>query len=260
MMRRLYYIFIPVLILGCAKKGLITYDEGAGIYFDNRNIFLDTINVSWGTKNSEIQEQSITLEVKLFGKVSDVDRPFKIAVKNNPEDTLQAVENIDYKPFSKDYFMPKGEASAFIKVDLLRNPILQTENRILTIELQETEELKFLYSRRQTDSLDNVRLIDAQRVIKMNENFPRPAWWLLFGDRIFGRWSLKKQILICDLMGIDREKWIGNLGSDPNFTEGYLRFCGVKVHRWLQEQKANGNTQYEDDMVTEMEMGPDSRR
>ncbi|MBL1411215.1 DUF4843 domain-containing protein [Sphingobacterium faecale] len=259
-MKRLLYLVVALCLLGCTKKELLTYTDGDGLFFDTREMFLDTVNVSWGLKNNEIKTQKVKLNVKLIGHVADYDRTFYVKVKDDPSDLYQAKIGVDYQQFPLEYVLPKGKASTMIEIDVLRNPILHEENRWLTVQLVETDEFKFLYSRKLEDSLGNRRLLDVQRVIKMNENFPKPRWWLVFGDRVFGKWSLKKQILICELMGIDREKWVGDVVSDPTFSEGYLRFCGVKVHRWLEEQKKNGETYYEADDITPMQMGPDSKR
>lgn len=259
-MRYLIFILSILALASCSKKELMTYEEGSGIFFDTKDMVLDTVGVAWGLKNSDVLSQKVRFEVKLIGQVTDYDRKFKIKVKHDVTDTLEAKENVDYKAFPLEYAIPKGKASAFIEVELLRTPILATENRILTIQLEESVELGFLYTRQQVDTLGVARKLDVQRVLKMNENFPQPRWWGIFGNNIFGNWSLKKQILICEIMEIDREKWIGDVVTDPKFSEGFLRFCGVKMHRWLQDRKAQGNPYFEADNVTPMEMGSGSKR
>lgn len=63
-------------------------------------------------------------------------------------------------------------------------------------------------------------------------------------DKIF--WSLvaEKTALICDVMNIDREDFV-----KTKLTEGYLKFVGKYMHRWLQD-----NPQ-EDENGKPMEMG-----
>jgi hypothetical protein len=138
---------------------------------------------------------------------------------------------------------------------LIRNESLKESNKTLTIALEESDELKFIYSRKIADTLNNVRFLDVQRVIKMNENFPIPRWWSIYGTKYFGTWSMKKSILICDMVGIKREKWVGDVLRDEEFNEGILRYAGVYIHRWLAQQ----NPPILEDNGTPMEMGRDSK-
>lgn len=68
----------------------------------------------------------------------------------------------------------------------------------------------------------------------MNENFPRPGWWTREGQKRFGDWSQTKAGLICDVMNIDREVWLGVLG-EGTFTQGYLSYVGKYMYRWLRK-------------------------
>lgn len=256
-MIRLIAIFIIVNILSsCSKDELITYEEGSGIYFDNSSILLDTITVPWGLKDTEIKEQKVKMEVHLFGKVVDYDRYFNVKVVEENTDTTQAFENIHYRPFPTKYLLKAGEAKVIMEITLLRDESLKKGNKTLTIALEESEELKFIYSRKTVDSTNTVRLLDIQRVIKMNENFPMPRWWSTYGTMYFGTWSMKKSILICDLLGINREKWVGDVLRDEEFNQGILKYAGVYTHRWLAEQ----NPVVLEDDGKPMEMGRDSKR
>lgn len=255
-MKRLFYILIGFALISCDKNELLTYEEGSGIYFDNSQIQRDTVPVSWGLKNTEVQEQAIRLEVRLIGQVRDYDRPFNINVIEEPGDPRAARPGTDYKPFPLEYTIPAGQASAIIDIDVLRSPDLVEGQRNLTIRLEESDELKFMYSRKLTDTLQNTHWLDIQRVLKITENFPQPNWWLIYGQKYFGDWSATKSILICDMMGIDRETWVGQVHATPEFSEGRLRFAGVYIHRWLQQQ--NPPVLDEDD--SPMEMGPLSQR
>lgn len=256
MKRFIFLAAIITLISSCDKNDLIVYEEGSGIFFDNRNILLDTISVPWGLKETEIKEQTLKIEVHLFGKVVDYDRAFNVEILSNPEDSTMAVENKDFRPFPTEYIIPAGEATAVIEIDLLRDEALKNGPKTLTIALRETDEFKFLYSRKTVDSTNTTRMIDTQRVIKMNENFPMPRWWPIYGTRYFGSWSMTKSILICDMMNISREKWVGNVLMDEDFNEGILRYAGVYVHRWLAEQ----DPAILDEDGSPMEMGRESKR
>lgn len=256
MMRYISIALIGLLMSSCDKNELQKYEEGSGIYFDNQSIMMDTIGVSWGLKNTDVIEQKIKMEVHLFGKVVDYDRPFNITIKQTAGDTTQAKVNEHYRTFPTSYIIPAGKSKAVIEIDLLRSESLKYGSKTLTIGLEESDELRFLYSRKVTDSTNVTRLLDAQRVLKMNENFPIPRWWYIHGTRYFGNWSMKKSILICDLMDISRERWVGDVLSDEDFNEGILKYAGVYVHRWLATQ----NPVILDEDGKPMEMGRDSKR
>lgn len=256
-MKKLLYLVLGIAVLqSCSREDLMTYEEGSGIYFDNAGILLDTIDVPWGLKNTDQVEQTLRLQVKLVGQVKDYDRKFRIKIQTTGKDSLRATEGVDYRSFASEYILAKGKASATIAIDLLRDAVLLTENRLLTVALEESDEFGFLYTRKLPNKDGTTRPLDTQRVIRLTENFPTPRWWPVYGADYFGKWSVKKSILICDLMDIDRERWVGQLYADPDFTEGLLRFSGVFVHRWLKEQ----NPAVLDEDGKPMEMGPLSKR
>ena len=109
-----------------------------------------------------------------------------------------------------------------------------------------------------TDEDGNVtsRDIDLQRVILMDESLPMPGWWSYRGEPYFGTYSQTKAVLICDVMNIDRKRWV-----DLNaLSEGYLKFCGRYMQRWLNEQyelDPSNPLLYEDD-GRRIEMGEKS--
>lgn len=250
-MKKIIFIFCMSLLFGACEEEIDVYGGENGIYFDTKEILLDTVDVAWGLKVSEVREQVVRLRVKLFGDVAAYDRAFAIEIESDPADTLKAVEGIDYRPFPLEYTIPANKAETFIEVPVLRSEALKKEPRRLTIKLKETPQLKFLYSRQIAVDSVTVRDVDTQRVIKMTEDFPQPWWWRRFGQSIFGDWSVTKSVLICDQLNIDREIWIGDLIGD--LTTGFLKFAGQYMHRYLQEHPTL------DEDGEPMQMGPDSQ-
>ena len=288
-----YILFnIGILALGMAavscQKDLDTYQGEDGMYFDTTykgaETMTDTIDISWGMKNSYITSQDIELVVKLIGNTAPYDRAFEIVIEEAPtyvslynpnEDdesngdtdenddpayeeepstvvpTLDAISGEDYVIAKTNYVMAAGEAKAVIPITLLRRSDLHLAKRSFKIRLIENNELKFLYSRSlpEYNAEGEVvgRPMDFQRIIRMDESFPIPTWWYVRGEPYFGTFSQKKAALICDVMNIDRERWMND-----ELQPGYLRFCGNYMYKYLQE-----NPQYEDD-GTLMEMGPES--
>ena len=248
---------------GC-QKDLDTYQGESGIYFDHQeketqnNLRADTLSFGWGQIDGDSLETKISLRINLIGDVADYDRKFQVLVTETiiPEELKgkmeAAVEGVDYRAFETECMIPAHEVSTNLDITLLRTEALQTESRALTIALQETEELKFLYSREITDKENNRRRIDLQRVIVMNENLAKPDWWYRH-EAIFGEYSMKKSITICDVMGIDRTEWISNAYGNRT---AYLIFIGQYMQRWLNEQNP---PIYEEDGETLMTMGPNSQ-
>ena len=197
-------LFLLLILVGCVscEKEIDTYEGGSGIYFADGGLFSDTLRVAWGLKNSDVKTQSIQLQVCLYGNTANYDRKFNIEIYSDT-DTLSAIEGVDFKAFDTEYVIPANQAEAFIDIDLLRTEDLVKHPKRFVVKLIENPELQFIYTREVAVQIDSVnfkmRDIDYQRVIVMNENFPMPAWWNLYGTKYFGVWSQKKSSLICSV-------------------------------------------------------------
>lgn len=246
----IYILIIASCFMSC-EEVVDSYQGESGIYFDNTNISADTLKIAWGLDKSEVRERIVKLRVNLFGNVVDYDRIFTVDIRSDINDTIAATAGIDYKMIKTEYKIPANQEFTVIELPIIRTDILTKHARRFKVILNETPELRFLYSRETRTDSGEIRKLDIQRVIYMNEDFPRPWWWNEYGENIFGKWSVKKSILICDELNIDRRIWIGNLVDD--FTIGYLKFAGKYMHRWLQQ-----NPTTEED-GTPMEMGADSK-
>lgn len=250
------YILLTILLLGGflfggCEKDLDTYSGGSGIYFNNNEMLNDTISVAWGMKPSDERSQRLTLQVDLYGNVVSYDRKFSIEIVSSEDDTLRAEEGVDYETLPLEYVIPANKASVEIGISLKRRENLSEKPRRFTVKLVENEELQFLYSRQVMVDSVNYRYLDFQRVIYMTEDFPQPSWWNREGQSRFGDFSQKKASLICDVMNIDREVWLGPVGFG-DFTQGYLSYVGKAMHQYLQK-----NPTLDEDGEW-MEMGPDS--
>ena len=246
---------IAMVALVSCEKEMINYEGGNGIYFDTEGMMLDTVSVHWGLKNSDVTEQEIQLKVMLIGNVTDYDRNFSVEIETREGDDSAAIEGVHYEPILKLHTIKAGEAETTIKVKLKRAPELMNKPARFAIKLVENEELAFLYTRYGAQMVDDTtvvsRPLDYQRAIYIDEKFPIPSWWPYYGQQYFGDWSMKKAILICDVLEIDRELWMKDIVA--GLTAGYVKFAGRYMQRWLNE-----NPQYEDD-GTLMVMGPESQ-
>lgn len=243
-MKKLITYILPLLLIAFTncEKDISTYSGGSGIYFDTNEIYDDTVAVAWGLNNSDVTTRQLKLRVCLYGNTASYDRKFNIEVTSEEGD-FGAREGIDFQPVSTECVMPANSAEAFVTIQLLRASDLAQQPRRFTVKLIENEELHFIYSRLTTvyngndDKTGTIRSLDFHRVIYMDESFPVPGWWYVYGEEIFGNWSATKATLICDVMGIDRERWVS---TDENGLQlGYLKFVGRYMYRWLQEHPTN---------------------
>lgn len=253
----IYMLIMFMIFLGACEQKMDIYEGASGIYFDPTEAVLDTIVVPWGLKNSDVKKQNMSLRVCLMGDAAPYDRKFMIRVIADEHDTLRAVEGEDFRLQQKEYAILAGKADASIEIELLRADDLAERPRRFTLQLEETEELGFLYSRMQTslDSLEETveRAIDYQRVIYMDERFKTPVWWSLYGDNFFGKFSTKKAIFICDHMGYEREDFVAPF-TESNLNEAKLRFAARYLHEYLQEHPEM------DEDGEPMTMGPDAQK
>ncbi|MGL5683009.1 MAG: DUF4843 domain-containing protein [Marinifilaceae bacterium] len=233
-MKKIFISILCLLTFVSCDEEIDIYNGESGMYFSTKDVLSDSIFISWGLKPTDVISQQIDLVVNLYGNTAPYDRPFQIRVVEFTSDSLQGFVNQDFLPVETSHVIPKNSNNVKIPVTILRNPKLKERKRAFKIELIENDELQVLYSRRTMLEDSTIYELERQRVIVMDEKFPKPWWWSNIGQGIFGTWSVTKSALICDVMKIDREVWVGDLVG--NFTSGYLTFVGQYMHRWLQEQ------------------------
>ena len=250
-MRKLIFALVLGVIFSCCKEDIALFEGNSSIYFDND---YDTLYVSWGMVPTGIKTQEVQLRVNLFGEVKTYPRKFNILVQAEETDTLHAQAGVDYLSFPLEYEMPPLTDHIFIDIELLRTDTLMKQARRFTVRLLENEEFGFEYMKyRRRKSDDALIPVNDHWAIQMNEEFPRPWWWYRIGEPIFGGWSAKKGILICDIGNIDRPLFFDDLtGVDGRLTEARLKFVGRKLHLWLQENPTP------DEDGNPMEMGEES--
>lgn len=252
-MKPLIFALLLCLLFGSCKQEIDLYEGGSSIYFPYQG--LDTFWIAWGAVNSSERTMDLSLQVQLFGKVTNYPRKFSIKVISDEADSLHAVAGVDYEPFPLEYEMPPLSDHAFIDITLLRTDTLIKQGRRFTVQLLSNEEFGFEYMNYKMLPDSTYVMTDDHMVIYMDETFPEPSWWFRVGVPAFGKWSPTKGILICDVAGIDREKFQSDLdGKNGNLTVNYIKFVGRKIHLWLLEHPTldeNGEL---------MEMGEESKK
>lgn len=216
----LYILLLLLLFIGC-KQDISLYNGDSSIYFSDNN-YDDTIRVNWGSVDTKTLETELILRVGIFGKITKHKRKFSIEIYNKQtcKDSC-AVENVDYQPIATEYEVKTNVSYVDIKIVLLRSDILKNHDRYFGIRLIPNQDFSFNFMRYKTIGGEETDImLDDHRIIYMDDKFPEPWWWKRIGIAIFGEWSVKKGILICDIGKIKREKFQGELtGQDGAITE-----------------------------------------
>ena len=251
-MRRWIFFMLFGSVLFACKQEIDLYEGESSIYFDDN--YAGYYEVTWSTTDSDIKKMDIQLKVNLFGAVKDYPRKFNIQVISEETDSLHACPGVDYTPFPLEYEMPAMVNHTYINIELLRTDTLLKQGRMFTVQLVPNENFGFEYMKYYWNPEDSTNVaLNDHCTVYMDEKFPEPWWWYRIGVPIFGKWSVTKGLLICDVGGIERAKLQGDLnGIDGALTEAFLKFVGRKVHLWLQEHPTL------DEDGEPMEMGEDS--
>lgn len=273
-----YIVIVAVGIVCSCQNEYITYtDDESGIYFNELKVSSSTqTTIAFGLIHSSITSDTVEMKVTLIGQLKDYDREFVFVPVEMTKDQIiydnDSVEidrykpalglrpdgSSDYKILTKKPIIPAGANEGIVLVELFRNDLaIVEESRKITFELRENENFKFMYPINPSD----VHTTSFSYVI--TEKIYTPWWWKggnipgtsIKGSDMYGDYSKEKSLMIADLFGINRAVWIDGELSEIGGV-GQLRLTAIKFQKYLNEQKALGNTIYEADGTTEMTMGP----
>lgn len=263
-MRKIIFILSIVSLFGIGcEKSISTYSGESTIYIDGQSMN-DSISIPFAYLPQNETQYDYTFRVNTMGKPTTYDRTFIIEKIDEYDSENQAIEGVDYVSMKfGEYTIPAGKSFLDITINFKRNPILlKGVIRKLSFKLVETKDFKFLYNRYFesvryvtngdiTDTIRYNRYIDTQRSIKLSEEIKRQSWWTggTQGHSSLGVWSVKKSLLICDVLKLDRLKWLTNDQLSIT-TEPYLSYIGRAMHLWLLENPTI------DENGEPMKMGP----
>lgn len=224
---------------GC-QSDFETY-SGENVIFMNETT--DTTRFSFTYVDGKFESQTQEIKIKTIGEVCGYDRV--VSIKFTP---TKAIEGTDFEPLEKDYFVKAGETTLVIPIVMKRTEALQTEARIIDMELQENEYFKTYYDFGSSDKITWVNTNRLRQTLIFSEFMTqRPSQW---DPYVLGTFSPKKFRLICEEMGIAREKFL-----DSSYMSARTSYIGKYMKKFLADEKAAGRTVYEEDGVTEMKMG-----
>lgn len=234
-------IFMLLVLLvagyGCESE----YEDYSGTDAIYMNETTDTTRFSFTYVDVDRQVQEI--KIKTIGQVYDYDRTVNLKIT-----PVNAIESVDFEPLAEQYVVKAGENSLVVPIVMIRTGALQKEEKVIDMELLENEYFKTYYDYGSGDRVTWVKTNRLKQTLIFSEFMnQRPATW---DPYVLGTFSQKKFNLICNEMGIAREKFL-----DSKYMSYRTNYIASYMKKYLAEQKAAGNTIYEEDGVTEMTMG-----
>lgn len=234
-----------ILPLSCTDS-LETYSGEAGIYFAMRvessavntdTLYCETSSLPFIVTDAD--RAVFNLKVKILGAVSDRDRQISIEVV--PEETDALAE--DYDPLLPGYTLPAGAVFGSIPITFHRTASLEGQERRLTVRLIGNNDFALPITLWKNSSDEYVNVV-KHTIIISDKYVQLPG----YAEGFFGPFSEKKMKLLLEVLGLE----ISDFNEEMPYTQA--KAYGQKFDRYLKEQKAAGNTIYEDD-GTEMTAG-----
>lgn len=234
-----------ILPLSCTDS-LETYSGEAGIYFAMRvessavntdTLYCETSSLPFIVTDAD--RAVFNLKVKILGAVSDRDRQISIEVVPEETDALEE----DYDPLLPGYTLPAGAVFGSIPITFHRTASLEGQERRLTVRLIGNNDFALPITLWKNSSDEYVNVV-KHTIIISDKYVQLPG----YAEGFFGPFSEKKMKLLLEVLGLE----ISDFNEEMPYTQA--KAYGQKFDRYLKEQKAAGNTIYEDD-GTEMTAG-----
>lgn len=245
-MKKFIYILLLAAAVSCTSE-IQTYHGEAGVYFAMRDN-VSTVNVDTLYRESSSlpfivtssKDSVFNLKVKILGEVSEHDRHISVRVVENMTTALEE----DYEPLQTSYILSAGEVYGLIPICFHRKASLEGQERSLTVELLENEDFVLPIKRWRNSSTEYVDVVRHTIVIS-DKYVQLPG----YRTGYFGPFSAKKMEILLELSGLRLSDF-----NEP-LSVTFSKSLGQNLDRYLAAQKAQGNTVYEDDGVTEMTAG-----
>lgn len=250
-MKKILILSITLLFIAgftsCTKEEIETYSGKDNIYFspavvsyislNGAKILTDSIGLSFSLDNPVITERLFKIPIAVQGKASNVDREVKIAI--DPSST--AIKDTHFTIPDK-IIIPAGKVVDTIRVLVKRTPDMKKNAFSLVFNLEENEFFKTEMQTKVINVLTKKTMSFIQFELTFDDLLSQPKGWIV---GFFGTFSAKKFFMMCDLMNLDPTIFNaspGAVGLSIPEVQYYQNF----MKRYLAEQKASGNTVYEE--------------
>lgn len=244
-----YIIALVIIVLNIScKKSLGTFSSDSSIYFYDAgrlprftgDAIKDSTIVSFSLSKS--QDSVVNMIVAAIGPNADHDRPYVLEV--NPKST--AVAGVHYTILNNSFQIRKNKSLDTVKIKFFRKADMQAANLLLSFDLKPNENFTTTYNNKVANTTTGQIHSYVAYKWYVNDIIKKPARWL---DVYVGVFSRKKLSLMVTVLGADPAY------MDSAISIGELAAYGKFMQRYLNEQKALGNTILEEDGNI-MVMGP----
>lgn len=239
-----------VLVCGCRKEGFITYNMPDNIYFSGAGPAAlddnDSVDVSFAHIDPTLNEMYVRVPLSVTGVPGKADRTYKV-VADEGTNLSSAYYELPANPIFR-----AGMVRDTLVVKLKKGVEMQTEKFTLVLKLvaggdfQTEYPWQYAYS---NPSEGRSSLLHYK--ITVSDMFtPGPRWPGY--SSYFGTFSKKKILLIHELSGLPIDFYTKPNSALTGVAE--MQVIAVSISRYLADQKASGNTIYDED-GSEMKMG-----
>lgn len=185
MKKALTYIFILLAAFqftACRESLPKNFDDVSGVYFNFRvrGVAADSTAVTFVYVDEDYLD--VVVPVQLLGRMSSSERPIALRI-----DADGSAEGVDYEVVTPAVIKPDTTALNFT-LRLFRTPALQTENRLITLVLEENNHFGAPFQ-------------NTFRITYTDQFTVAPEGWM---SLFVGAFSREKFELLCDIMQIKR--------------------------------------------------------
>lgn len=247
-MKKILILSITLLSLlgltSCDKEEIEVYKDTNNIYFPlavfpayNNGPLIDSTGFSFSFDKASITERVYRIPIRVQGTVSDIDRKIKVSV-----DTLSTAVLGTHFSLPENIVLHAGKEIDSIPVTVHRALDLKDKSVTLVLNLEGNEFFTVNMKDRVTNVLTQKKLHYTRFKLTFTDKLIQPIGWQ---SGAFGVFTAKKFFLMCELMNLEPEMFNQPQGS-PGLSIPEVQYYGSFMRRYLADQKANGNTVYEE--------------
>ncbi|UZD21139.1 DUF4843 domain-containing protein [Algoriphagus halophytocola] len=248
MKKTIQHIFLLLAIAvcwSCVEDELITFQKEDSIYFPlstegtSNNPNTDSLFYSVGLVPKTFTDSTVSIPVKVLGTLMNEDRSFTVELAQG----TTAKEGVDFE-FINDHMIPAGEVSSTIDIRLIKTEEIANDTVVVKLKLLPNDHFNTEMTT-YTDVYGKAVLSHVDLDIYLTGVIQEPRYWF---EPYLGKFSAKKFFLMVEVLEFDPLIYMGNVSLSQS------QYFGLAMKRYLDQQKALGNTIYDED-GTEMEMG-----
>ncbi|GGH27736.1 DUF4843 domain-containing protein [Sphingobacterium alkalisoli] len=242
---------IPVLVLFSCEKELHKYEGKPTIYFNeagrlpdySSEVIKDSTLLSFSLV--AVEDSIVNMVVKVIGEKSPEDRAYTLSVSPNSD----AIEGVHYEVLDDEFVIRKNELTDTVNIKFFRTADMQEKTFLLGFDLLENENFAIaMFDKILNQNTGKLHSYVTYRWF-LNDIIKKPGRWL---DGYLGTFSRKKLFLMVDVLNVDPAY------MDTSISIAEILAYGKYMQRYLNEQRAAGNTILEED-GTVMVMGASSQ-